>query len=50
MAFTNIHNYLKRLSEGHLHDKLRNLTIFKKNKKEKEEYISPCLFSHLAPV
>jgi uncharacterized C2H2 Zn-finger protein len=39
MAFKNIYNYLKRLSKGHLHDKLRNLTVLKKNKKEREKDI-----------
>ncbi len=33
MAFTNIYIYLKRLSEGHLHGKLKNLTILKKIEK-----------------
>jgi hypothetical protein len=36
MAFTNIYNYLKRLKKGHLHGKLRNSTILKKNRKKKE--------------
>jgi hypothetical protein len=36
MAFTNIHNYLKRLKKGHLHGKSRSSTILKKNKKKKE--------------
>jgi hypothetical protein len=39
MAFTNIYNYLKRLSEGHLHDKLRNSTILERNRKESEKDI-----------
>jgi hypothetical protein len=39
MAFTNIYNYLKRLCKKHLYDKLRNSTILKKNRKEKEKYI-----------
>jgi hypothetical protein len=38
MAFTNIYNYLKRISEGHLHGKLRNSTILEKNREEKEKY------------
>ncbi len=37
MTFTNIYNYLKRLREGHIHNKLKNLTILEKNKKEKEK-------------
>jgi hypothetical protein len=39
MAFTNIYNSSKRLSKGHLHDKLKNLTILQNNKKEREEDI-----------
>jgi hypothetical protein len=36
MEFTNIYNYFKKLKKGHLHGKLRNSTILKKNKKKKE--------------
>jgi len=39
MAFTNIYNYLKRLSEGHFHGKLRNSTILENNRKEREKDI-----------
>jgi hypothetical protein len=38
MEVTNIYNYLKRISEGHLHGKLRNSTILEKNREEKEKY------------
>ncbi len=38
MAFTNIYDYLKRISKGHLHGKLKNSTILEKNTKEKEKY------------
>ncbi len=37
-----IYNYLKKLSKGHLHDTLKNLTILQKNIKEREEEIRSC--------
>jgi hypothetical protein len=39
MAITNIYNFFKRLSKGHLHDKLKTSTILQNNKIEKEEDI-----------
>jgi hypothetical protein len=38
-AFTNVHKFSKRLSKGHLHDKLRNSIILQNNRKEREEDI-----------
>jgi hypothetical protein len=39
MAFINTYNFLKRLSKGHLHDKLKTSTILQNDRIEREEDI-----------